>query len=116
MQVAARESEGKFDALAGVRLRLDVGGTIKCRCGCDIAVIRTVEAQRALHCERCGTRRGLLSDRSASFVLAVARQFGPPIAPIVLRRSPHLNSAQSGMPADTLGTAPGPDPGTETEK
>ena len=71
-----------------VRLRIDVGGVVACRCGCNVAIVQTSEAQRALVCESCGTHRGLLGYRSADFIAAVCGQFGAPETPITLRRPP----------------------------
>jgi hypothetical protein len=84
MSIAERDSARKFSILDDVRVRLDVGGIVACRCGCDVARI----AERELRCEQCDSRRGLLGDRSADFIVAVCAQFGAPTVPITLRRRP----------------------------
>jgi hypothetical protein len=71
-----------------VRLRIDVGGVLACRCGCDVAIVQTADNQRALTCESCGKHRGLLGDRTADFIAAVCAQFGAPENPITVRRPP----------------------------
>jgi hypothetical protein len=88
MQITRHCVERKRDVPTSVRLRIDVGGTVACRCGCDVAIVQTTDAQRALVCESCGKYRGLLGDRSADFIAAVCAQFGAPETPITLRRRP----------------------------
>ena len=80
---------GRAQALSpldDVRVMIDIGHVAACDCGHDIAVIRTIDSQRELHCERCSIRRGLLGDRSASFIAAICAQFGAPKIPTILRR------------------------------
>jgi hypothetical protein len=78
----------KVPSLDDVRVMFDVGGIAACDCDHDIAVIRIIDSQRELPCERCCVRRGLLGDRSASFIAAICAQFGAPTSPIILRRPP----------------------------
>jgi hypothetical protein len=73
----------EHDVWADVRLAIE-GDT--CRCGGSVLRVRTTGERRQLACEACGTRRGVLSDQSAGFVLAIAKQFGPSPSPVILRR------------------------------
>jgi hypothetical protein len=63
-----------------------VGLTVKlpspCRCGSCIA---TIGADHVLQCI-CGARRNPLSQKTVEFITAVARCFGAPGDPIILRR------------------------------
>jgi hypothetical protein len=56
-------------------------------CGCGDTVLRVcvVQSRTELHCASCNRRAGLLSDRSAAFVLMIAKTFGAPDRPIILR-------------------------------
>jgi hypothetical protein len=53
-----------------------------CRCGLSIA---TIDTEHVLQCI-CGVRRNPLSKRTIEFITAVARCFGAPVDPIILRR------------------------------
>jgi hypothetical protein len=75
--------------LADVRLVIE---SSVCSCGGDVLRVRFADGRRELCCERCGVRRGLLSDKSTDFILAICRGYGPPTAPIILRRSSAINS------------------------
>jgi hypothetical protein len=53
-----------------------------CKCGSRLA---TIAADHVLKCE-CGARRNALSKKTIEFITAVARCFGAPTNPIILRR------------------------------
>jgi hypothetical protein len=65
----------------------------RCDCGHDILRVRAVDSRRELRCASCDCRAGLLSDKSADFIIAISRGYGPPEKPIVLRRPQQTNSA-----------------------
>jgi hypothetical protein len=67
-------------------LRLSIEGRT-CGCGGSVLRVHVTGDRRDLLCATCGARRGLLSDRSAGFVLAITKQFGAPETPIILRRN-----------------------------
>jgi ribosomal protein S14 len=76
--------------IADVRLVIESSA---CPCGANILRVDAVDDRRDLRCESCGLRRGVLSDRSTDFILAICREYGPPEKPIVLRRPQQTNSA-----------------------
>jgi hypothetical protein len=59
----------------------------RCGCGDNVLHVCVVDSRRELRCASCSNRAGLLSDKSADFIMAaVCRGYGPPEKPIVLRR------------------------------
>jgi hypothetical protein len=74
-------------------IRLTIEGRV-CSCGGNVLRVHTAGDRLELHCEACDVRRGLLSDKSADFVLAICRGYGTPTKPITLRR-PQANSARA---------------------
>jgi hypothetical protein len=75
----------------GVTLIVEGG---PCSCGDNVLHVCAVDSRRELRCASCNNRAGLLSDKSADFVMAICRGYGAPERPIVLRR-PQTNSAQA---------------------
>jgi hypothetical protein len=64
-----------------------------CSCGNAVLRVQLADGRRELRCEGCGIRRGLLSDRTTDFVLAICRSYGAPERPIILRRPQQANTA-----------------------
>jgi hypothetical protein len=67
----------------------------RCSCGDNVLHICVVDSRRELRCASCNDRAGLLSDKSADFIMAICRGYGPPERPVVLRRPRATNSAQA---------------------
>jgi hypothetical protein len=76
----------------GVRLTIEGH---KCDCGGDVLHVHVAGDRRELRCESCNSPAGLLSEQSAGFVLAIAKTFGAPDRPIILRRPQAINSARA---------------------
>jgi hypothetical protein len=72
-------------------VRLVIEGRV-CSCGGSVLRVHVADGRRELRCESCSARRGLLSDQSTNFILAVCRGFGLPEKPIVLRRTQQADS------------------------
>jgi hypothetical protein len=67
----------------------------RCGCGDNVLHVCVVDSRRELRCASCDNRAGLLTDKSADFIMAICRGYGPPERPIVLRRPQATNSAQA---------------------
>jgi hypothetical protein len=75
-------------------VRLMVEGRT-CACGGSVLRVHISADRRELHCATCGACAGLLSNQPAGFVLAIAKTFGAPDRPIILRRPQATNSARA---------------------
>jgi hypothetical protein len=76
-------------------VRLIVEGRPRCACGDNTLRVRVVDSRKELCCASCDSRAGLLSDQSTGFILAIAKTFGSPDRPIILRRPQATNSARA---------------------
>jgi len=57
-----------------------------------------------LRCQECGIDRGPLSSKTAAFIAAVEKQFGPIDHPIILRELPKHRSTASAAAWELLKT------------
>jgi hypothetical protein len=73
-----RHKRGAAPSIVGLAVKLPS----PCSCGSHIA---TIGADHVLQCE-CGVRRNPLSKKTIEFITEMARCFGAPADPIILRR------------------------------
>jgi hypothetical protein len=70
-------------SLTGLQVKIESTALRPCCPRCRIAIIT---ASGSLTCDRCGTKRGSLSESTAKTIEAIIEKFGKPENPIVLRR------------------------------
>jgi hypothetical protein len=84
------------DPLIGLAVEL----SNSCKCGGGVALIGAGSGRRraSLHCSACGAHRSWVSRKICNFISRIIAQFGPPTAPIKIRRGERIDNNSGCKP------------------